>query len=294
MGCGKPTNSENGNNSNRPIYLDVDGTNPNLLWCVLTGTQTGHKILRSEDAGDTWQNWTTPTIASERVVSLAHQRGSNGGVYIGTTNAVYYRDADLDDWVLYNEGLPMINVNTFLQADYCGGHIRTAGTRGVHQAAFYAPSDVLAGFMADRTDVNLASPCQQDPIHFSAVSVLRCDGATYEWTFGGGTVLAIEGPEAWVAFDQEGAYDVGLTVTDADGATDTWTWEDLMRWSTRLWCPTTASKRISTVPRSRLNIGAWRSRDMHGSMHTTCWTRPTAWPSSPTTGSTPTGPSTCW
>jgi len=223
-----PTNSENGNNSNRPIYLDVDGTNPNLLWCVLTGTQAGHKILRSEDAGDTWQNWTTPTIASERVVSLAHQRGSNGGVYIGTTNAVYYRDADLDDWVLYSDGLPMINVNTFLQADYCGGHIRTAGTRGVHQAAFYAPSDVLAGFMADRTDVNLASPCQQDPIHFSAVSVVRCDGATYEWTFGGGTVLAIEGPEAWVAFDQEGTYDVGLTVTDADGTTDTWTWEDLI------------------------------------------------------------------
>ena len=77
-------------------------------------------------------------------------------------------------------------------------------------------------------EVNLASPCQQDPIHFSAVSVVRCDGATYEWAFGGGTVLAIEGPEAWVAFDQEGTYDVGLTVTDTDGATDTWTWENLI------------------------------------------------------------------
>ena len=40
-----PTTMENGNNNNRPIYLDVDGTNPDKLWCVLTGTQTGHKIL---------------------------------------------------------------------------------------------------------------------------------------------------------------------------------------------------------------------------------------------------------
>ena len=168
-------NSENGNNNNQPIYLDVDGTNPDKLWCVLTGNQNGHKILRSADAGETWEDWSTATIAGQRVVSLAHQRGTNGGVYIGTTQAVYYRDAEMDDWLLYNTGLPMINVCTFMQADYCGGHIRTAGTRGVHQAEFYAPSEVLSGFMADRTRINLASPCQVSPIHFSAVPVALCE-----------------------------------------------------------------------------------------------------------------------
>ena len=136
MESASPTTMENGNNNNRPIYLDVDGTNPDRLWCVLTGTQTGHKILQSDDAGETWQDWTTGTIG-ERVVSVAHQRGSNGGVYVGTTNAVYFRDATMDDWVLYNQGLPMINVCTFLQVDYCGGHIRAAGTRGVHQAPLF-------------------------------------------------------------------------------------------------------------------------------------------------------------
>ena len=223
-----PTPGENGNNSNQPIYLDVDGTDPDRLWCVLTGTQNGHKILQSSDAGETWQNWTTSTIASERVVSLAHQRGSNGGVYIGTTNAVYYRDADMDDWLLYNTGLPMINVCTFLQADYCGGHIRTAGTRGVHQADFYAPSQVLAGFMADRTHLNLASPCTADPVHFSAVSVALCDGATYDWDFPGGTVLTTDGPDAWVVYDTPGNFDVTLAVTDATGGNDSWTWTGMM------------------------------------------------------------------
>jgi len=223
-----PTPGENGNNSNQPIYLDVDGTNPDKLWCVLTGNQTGFKVLKSEDGGESWQNWSTEAINGERVVSLAHQRGTNGGVYIGTTKAVYYRDATMDDWELYNAGLPLINVSTFVQADYCGGHIRTAGTRGVHQADFYQPSEVLAGFMANRTRINLSSPCQVEPIHFSATSVVLCDGALYSWDFPGGETLEINGEEAWVAYDSVGNYPVTLTVTDTEGNSDTWTWEGMI------------------------------------------------------------------
>ena len=64
--CDRHMVRKHGNNNNQPIYLDVDGTDPDKLWCVLTGTQNGYKILRSEDAGDTWQDWSTPTIASRR------------------------------------------------------------------------------------------------------------------------------------------------------------------------------------------------------------------------------------
>ena len=217
-----------GTNNNKPIYLEVDGTNPDRVWGILTGTQNGYKVFESMDAGETWQNLTTPTIAGERVISIAHQRGSEGGVYVGTTQAVYYREDAMEDWTLYNTGLPAINVSTFLQPDYCGGHIRTAGTRGVHQAEFYAPSDVLAGFMASTTSVNLASPCDAAPIRFMDVSVARCEGATYEWGFPGGSPSVASGEEVWVAYDEVGAFDVMLTVTDALGASDTWTWENMI------------------------------------------------------------------
>lgn len=223
-----PSPAENGSNNNQPIYLDVDGTNPDVLWCVLTGTQTGHKVLKSSDAGETWQDLTTEIIAGERVVSIAHQRGSNGGIYIGTTQAVYYRDNTMDDWLLYNTGLPMINVSTFMQADYCGGHIRVAGTRGVHQADFKEPSSVLSGFMADRRRINLASPCTVSPIHFASVSVALCDAAQYSWDFPGSVSNDTEGSEAWVWYQSEGSFPVSLTVTDAEGNTDTWTWEDMI------------------------------------------------------------------
>ncbi len=223
-----PTPAENGSNNNQPIYLDVDGTNPDVLWCVLTGTQNGHKVLQSQDAGETWQDLTTATIAGERVVSLAHQRGTDGGVYIGTTQAVYYRDNEMDDWLLYNTGLPMINVSTFLQPDYCGGHIRTAGTRGVHQSEFKEPSSVLAGFMADRRRINLASPCTVSPIHFASVSVALCDGAQYQWDFPGGESSGEGESEAWVWYQEEGTFPVTLTVTDAEGNSDSWTWENMI------------------------------------------------------------------
>lgn len=226
-----PTPAENGSNNNQPIYLDVDGVNPDVLWCILTGTQNGHKVLKSSDAGDSWQDLTTSTIAGERVVSLVHQRGTNGGLYIGTTQAVYYRDNGMEDWLLYNAGLPLINVATFVQADYCGGHIRAAGTRGVHQADFHEPSDVLAGFMADRRRINLASPCTVEPIHFASVSVALCAEAQYEWDFPGGEAYLGEGDqagEAWVWYEDEGVFPVTLTVTDANGNSDAWTWDNMV------------------------------------------------------------------
>ncbi len=220
--------TENGNNNNKPIYLDVDATNPDRAWCILTGTQSGYKVFETTDAGETWQNQTTSAISGERVISIAHQRGSEGGVYIGTTQAVYYRDDAMDDWLLYNTGLPAINVCTFLQPDYCGGQIRTAGTRGVHQAEFYAPSELLAGFMADRTQINLASPCSVDPVRFVDVSVAPCEGTIYAWEFPGGMPSTASGLDVSVLYENVGNHDVTLTVTDAEGTSDAWTWSGMI------------------------------------------------------------------
>jgi len=58
--------------------------------------------------------------------------------------------------------------------------------------------------------------------------VVRCEGATYEWTFDGGQVVEANGPDAWVDYPEAGTFDVTLTVTDAEGAFDTWTWVGLV------------------------------------------------------------------
>ena len=221
-------NSESNYNSNKAIYLDTDGTNPDRLYAILLGTQDGYQVFESQDAGDTWQNLTTATLNDEHVISIAHQRGTEGGLYLGTTRAVYYRDDSMTDWELFNAGLPVITPATFLQPDYCGGTIRTAGSRSVHESPFYSPSSVQAGFMADRTEINLATPCNTPPVHFSDVSVVRCEGAEYVWSFEGGEPVTAIGPDAYVNYNEVGEFDVTLTVTDVDGVSGSITWTDLV------------------------------------------------------------------
>ncbi len=221
-------NSESNYNSNKAIYLDTDGTNPDRLFAILLGTQDGYQVFESQNAGDTWQNLTTATLNDEHVISISHQRGTEGGLYLGTTRAVYYRDDSMTDWELFNSGLPVITPATFLQPDYCGGTIRTAGSRSVHESAFFSPSDVQAAFMADRTQINIATPCDTPPIHFTDVSVVRCNGAQYLWEFEGGIPNSATGPEADVHYENIGAFDVTLTVIDSEGNQDTITWEELI------------------------------------------------------------------
>ncbi len=215
-------------NNNKPIYLDVDGNDPLRVYAIILGTQDDYLVFQSFNAGDTWQNITTNALDDEHVVSIAHQRGTEGGLYLGTTRAVYYKDDNMDNWELFNSGLPMFTAATFLQPDYCGGNIRVAGPRSVHQSPFYSESEVQAAFMTSQTELNLASPCHPTPIHFSDVSVAKCDGATYEWTFEGGSPSTASGTDVYVSYTSVGSFDVSLTVTQADGSTDTKIWEDLI------------------------------------------------------------------
>lgn len=217
-----------GGSNNRAIYLDVDGLDPDKLWAIYIGNHNGNKVFRSANGGATWTNLTTETIASAFVASIAHQRGSNEGLYIGTDRKVFYRDANMSDWVDYDGGLPASTPTAFLQANYCDGLIRGAGSRGVHESPFFGPSEVQAGFMADRLRINIAQDCQPEAIHFSATSVTTCEGASYEWDFPGASSVEIDGPEAWVNYSTEGLFDVSLTVTDNNGQSDQLTREGMI------------------------------------------------------------------
>jgi len=221
-------NGVSGNNANKAIYLDVDGVDPNRLWCVLIGNQNGNKVFTTTDGGSTWQNLTTETIAGEFVTSIAHQRGTDGGVYIGTDRAVYFHDDTMTDWELFNQGLPAKTPVVFLQPNYCEGKIRCAGSRGVHQSDFHHASGVYAGFMADKLNINTALSCEADTVKFSDTSVLRCSGSSYEWLFPGADNFASLGETAWAVYSQPGNYDVTLTVTDIDGGADTFTWTSMI------------------------------------------------------------------
>ena len=215
-------------NNNKAKYIDVHATDPNKMWFIIIGNHTGNKIFQTEDGGETWTDLTTSAIDNEYVTQLVHQRGTDDGIYLGTDKAVYYKNSAMDEWELYNFNLPARTPVVFLQNFYCEEKVRAAGSRGVHQAPFYESSEVLAGFTASKLLINLGVQCEADTIRFTDNSNVICNGATYQWTVEGGVANVLDQETILVTYDQTGTYDVSLTVTDAEGNTDTLTWTDLI------------------------------------------------------------------
>jgi photosystem II stability/assembly factor-like uncharacterized protein len=223
-----PNSLATGGNGNNSKYIEVDGIDPQKLWCTLFGNQVGYKVFESTNGGDGWSDISSADIEDEYVTQLVHQRGTNGGLYIGTDRAVYYKNEDMADWVLYNNQLPAQTPVVFMQNFYCDAKVRVAGPRSVHQCDFYESSDVIAGLTASKLKINLGIQCEADTIRFTDNSVVLCEGATYSWAIEGATTTATDEETVFAVYSTTGTFDVSLTVTDSEGNTDTVTWPDLI------------------------------------------------------------------
>ena len=213
-----PSSAVANGNQNRTKYFEVDDKDPNKIWCILMGNHSGNKVFQSTDGGVTWSNITTATIQNENLRSISHHYGTDDGIYIGTTKRVYYKNASMSDWALFNNNLPASTACNFLQPYYGEGKIRTASQRGVYECDFYEDAPPVAMISANQTELNLQSNCILDTIHFADHSTTRHASASWQWYFEGGvpTTSTLENPS--IVYDTPGTYDVKLVVSDAFGA----------------------------------------------------------------------------
>jgi PKD repeat protein len=218
-----PTQFTSGSNANKAKYIDVDGQDENTVWTVaLGGYNSDNRILKSTNGGSSWQNL-TGSLSGENLTSILHQVGTEGGIYIGTSKSVFYGDNTMSDWVQHADGLPASTQTVFLQADYCTGKIRSAGSRGVHEGDLYSSSEIVANFMSDALSLNVASSCDEQTIRFFDNSVVQCDGTSYEWLFPGGNPSSSDEMNPEVVYSEPGEYSVTLTVSDLNGNSNTLT-----------------------------------------------------------------------
>ncbi len=92
--------------SGPPIsYLCIDPANAQRYWITLAGYSSGNKVMFTNDGGLSWINFSgsLPNLPANCIV---YQQGSNDVLYLGMDVGVYYRDASMTDWQLYNNGLP--------------------------------------------------------------------------------------------------------------------------------------------------------------------------------------------
>lgn len=194
----------------RNMNFTLSATNENELWVAYFDGGNGQKIYKTNNAGTSWDNLTTSTLNGKSIWAIAHQYGTNGGVYAATRNGnVYYRNAALNDWVDYSSGLPASSEPLRIVPFYNGSKIRLATWNlGVWEAPLYEPSEMIANFAA----VTQSYQCPGEPVYFVDHSVAP-EGTTYEWTFPGGTPSSSIEQNPVVYYDNYGEYSALLTIT---------------------------------------------------------------------------------
>ena len=201
-----------------PYDIAVSASNENEIWAARTSQYgstnlNGRMIFKSTDGGNTWSNYTSASLNGEVITNIEHQKGTNGGIYIGTRRAVYYRNATMNEWALFNNNLPLSSTSTKLVIKYKDRLLRNATNRSVYEVELYEDSEPMAQIAADKFKVS----CLDNQVQFIDHSVLSSMNPTWEWTFNGGTPAVSNEQNPIVQYNTPGFYDVTLTVTDDYG-----------------------------------------------------------------------------
>jgi hypothetical protein len=89
------------------VNFDFNRSNSQIIY-VLTRTT----IFQSNDGGQTFFDITGSIPISDTKVGIIHQASSdNNSLYVATTNAVYYKNDNMNDWKLFNTGLPPMQIS---------------------------------------------------------------------------------------------------------------------------------------------------------------------------------------
>ena len=203
-----------------PYDITISSNDAHTLWiarCSMYGgvqDAKGYEVFKSINGGLNWINWSTPTLDDINATNIEHHRGSDGGVYLGTRDAVYYRNNSMSDWVIFDNNLPKSTTSTQLIPYYREGKLFNGTNRSAYQIDFYENSAPSAQIAANKLEIN----CLNDTVQFVDHSAVRHNSATWQWSFPGGNPSSsnLENPK--VFYSSPGSYDVSLTVTDAYGS----------------------------------------------------------------------------
>ncbi len=210
-------NKPNGNS--RRMLLAHNPLNENHLWVAYPDGANGFKIYRTLNSGQVWENWTSSVFLDESIQSIAHVAGTDGGLYIATNKAVYYRN-NTTQFELDNSGLPLFTSGNSLKPFYRDGKIRLATYgKGIWESSLTEqPSLPIARAMVDKLTQNVV--CEIDSFYFEDHSFLNHTNATWNWTFPTGSPSASNLRNPAVYFSQSGTHLAILRITDANGNSD--------------------------------------------------------------------------
>ncbi|MFM7300616.1 MAG: VPS10 domain-containing protein, partial [Crocinitomicaceae bacterium] len=210
-------NKPSGNS--RRMLLSLNPQNENELWIAYPDGSNGFKVYKTTNSGQSWENWTSSIFNNESVQALNYIAGTDGGVYIATDRAVYYRN-NQGQFQLDNSGLPLFTSGNIIKPFYRDGKIRLATYgKGIWESNLSEqPTYPIARAMVDKLSHEII--CEIDSFYFEDHSFLNHTNATWNWTFPTGSPSNSTERNPSVLFTQAGSHQAILEITDGNGNSD--------------------------------------------------------------------------
>ena len=175
-------------------------------------------VYVSQNRGYSWTD-ISGSLPEINMNTIAFYENSIDGIYVGSDAGVYYRDASMDDWTMFSNGLPVdasVNeIEIYHNPDNPANDVIRAGTygRGLWSSPVWHGQPV-ADFTSEETTVPVG--CEVDFYDLS-------EGVptSWSWTFEGATPSTSNDKDpAGIVYLSQGTFDVTLTVSNEEG-TDT-------------------------------------------------------------------------
>ncbi|MCH2193393.1 T9SS type A sorting domain-containing protein [Kordia sp.] len=195
--------------------ISLDPENDETIWLAYPRGTNGNKVFKSNNGGTSWTNETSNELNGQNIQVLTTIGGTDGGVYVGTSMSVYYKNNSMASWTLDNANLPTTIGANDLRPFYRDGKIRLASYgKGIWESAlFETPSRPVAKIMVDKLSAN----CAGDVFYFDDYSMLNHTNATWAWTFENANIATSSLRNPQVTFNGTGSHLVTLTVTNDAG-----------------------------------------------------------------------------
>jgi len=191
--------------------LEAHPTNPDIVYMT-----KNNKVYKSTDRGVSWTD-ISGSLPDIYISSIVYYTRGPEALYIGTDAGIYYKDASMDDWILYSNGFPVAGRVTELEIYYDSvdmneDRIRAATYgRGLWESELYYNTPT-ADFTADKTVLPVGCP-----VNFTDLS--RGIPHHWDWYFeGGNPSYSDDQNPSGIVYDTEGTYTVKLVVTNPLGS----------------------------------------------------------------------------
>lgn len=202
--------------NSRRMLISLHPIDDKLLWIAFPDGANGSKVFRTSNAGISWENLTAPILNNESIQALVNIAGTDGGIYVATNRAVYYRN-NSTSFQIDNGGLPLFTNGNILQPFYRDGKIRLATYgKGIWESNFNEqPIFPIARATVDK--LNQVVVCEIDSFFFEDYSFLNHTNASWNWSFPTGSPSSSTLRNPAVFFNEAGTHTAILQITDGNG-----------------------------------------------------------------------------